>query len=63
MAICLRQSGHQVRREGGGGGGATQREGGGQVRFYPYEKGGTEKVSAMLRGETKGFDDVLIWKP
>ena len=28
----------------GGGGGATKREGG-HVKFYPYEKGGAQKVS------------------
>ena len=30
------------------GGGATKWEGG-HVKFYPYEKGGAEKVLAMLR--------------
>ena len=34
----------------GEGGGATKREGGGgHVKFYPYEKGGTGKVLAILR--------------
>ena len=27
-----------------GRGGATNREGGGHVKFYPYEKGGAEKM-------------------
>ena len=34
----------------GRGGGATKREGGGHVKFDPYEKGGAEKVLAMLKG-------------
>ena len=34
------------------GGGATKREGR-HVKFYPYEKGGTEKVLAMLMGGHK----------
>ena len=32
--------------EGGGG----YKMGGGDVKFYPYEKGGAEKVLAMLKG-------------
>ena len=40
----------------GRGGGATKREGGGgHVKFYPYEKGGAEKVLAMLKGGHKKF--------
>ena len=31
------------------GGGGTTKQLGGQVRFYPYQKGG-ERVSAMLEG-------------
>ena len=34
----------------GEGVGATKLEGGGQVTFYPYEKGGSVKVLAMLKG-------------
>ena len=37
-----------------GRGGATKREGG-HVKFYPYEKGGAEKVLAMLKGGHKKF--------
>ena len=33
--------------------GATKWEGGGHVKVYPYEKGGTEKCSAMLKGGHK----------
>ena len=37
-------------------GGATKREGGGgHVKFYPYEKGGAEKVLAMLKGGHRKF--------
>ena len=36
-------------REGGGGGYKTGRGVGGHVKFYPYEKGGAEKVLAMLK--------------
>ena len=38
----------------GEGGGATKREGG-HVKFYPYEKGGAEKVLAILKGGHKKF--------
>ena len=38
-----------------GGGGATKREGGGHTKFYPYEKGGAEKVLAVLKGGHKKF--------
>ena len=32
----------------------------GQVKFYPYKKGGgTGKVLAMLKGERKKFDPIL----
>ena len=34
--------------------GATKREGG-HAKFYPYEKGGAEKVLAMLKGGHKMF--------
>ena len=37
-----------------GEGGATKREGG-HVKFYHYEKGGAEKVLAMLKGGHKKF--------
>ena len=40
---------------GRGGGGATKREGVGHVKFYPYEKGGPEKVLAMRKGGNKKF--------
>ena len=50
-------TGHELR--GGGGGGATKWEGG-HVKFYPYEKGGAEKVLAMLKGGgTKSFGVVF----
>ena len=29
--------------------------GGGHVKFYPYEKGGAEKVLAVLKGGQKKF--------
>ena len=29
--------------------------GGGHMKFYPYEKGGAEKVLAMLKGGHKKF--------
>ena len=29
--------------------------GGGEVKFYPYEKGGAEKVLAALKGGHKKF--------
>ena len=33
------------------GAGATEREGGGQVKFYPYKKGGgARNVLAILKG-------------
>ena len=41
-----------------GGGGYKTGGGGGHVKFYPYEKGGAEKVLAMLKGGgggTKSF--------
>ena len=38
----------------GGGGGGTKREGG-QVKFYPYEKGGGGEVLAMLKWGHKHF--------
>ena len=39
-----------------GRGGATKQEGGGHVKFYPYEKGGVEKLLAILKGGgTKSF--------
>ena len=28
---------------------------GGDVNFYPYKKGGPEKVVAMLKGDTTSF--------
>ena len=34
--------------------GATKLDGG-HVKFYPYEKGGVEKVLAMLKGGHKRF--------
>ena len=37
---------------GGGGGGFKTVGGGGQVEFYPYEKGA---VLAMLKGGTRGW--------
>ena len=33
--------------------------GGGHVKFYPYEKGGTKKVLAMLKGGITSFGVVL----
>ena len=39
--------------------GATKREGCGHVKFYPYEKGGAEKVLAMLKGGRGGAHQVL----
>ena len=33
--------------------GGLQNGSGGHMKFYPYEKGGTEKVLAMLKGGTK----------
>ena len=38
-----------------GRGGGYKTEGGGHVKFYPYEKGGAEKVLAMLKGGHKKF--------
>ena len=48
-----------------GRGGYKTGEGGRQVKFYPYEKGGTEKVLAMLKGGGKKFWGsfyTLAWK-
>ena len=42
----------------GGGVEATKQEEG-QVRFYPYNRGGAEKVLAMLKGDAKSFEVVL----
>ena len=47
MASLLRRGGYKT---GGGGG---------HVKFYPYEKGGAEKVSAMPNGGTTSFEVVL----
>ena len=33
----------------GGGGGGYKVRGGGHVKFYPYEKGGSEKVLAIVK--------------
>ena len=33
-----------------GEGGLQNERGGGHVKFYPYEKGGAEKVLAMVKG-------------
>ena len=38
-----------------GRGGGLQNGRGGHVKFYPYEKGGAEKVLAMLKGGHKQF--------
>ena len=38
-----------------GEGGGYKTGGGGHVKFYPYEKGGAEKVLAMLKGGHKKF--------
>ena len=38
-----------------GGGGYKTGEGGVQAKFYPYKKGGEEKVLAMLKGGYKKF--------
>ena len=35
--------------------GGLQNGRGGHVKFYPYEKGGAEKVLAMLKGGRKKF--------
>ena len=35
--------------------GGLQNGRGGHVKFYPYEKGGAEKVLAILKGGTKRF--------
>ena len=35
--------------------GGLQNGRGGHVKFYPYEKGGAEKVLAMLKGGHKKF--------
>ena len=51
-------TGHLLREVGGGG--ATKREGGGHVKWYPYEKGGLEKVLVMLEeGGHKMFWGIL----
>ena len=31
------------------------------MKFYPYEKGGVEKVLAMLKGGTKNVGVVFTW--
>ena len=38
-----------------GRGGGLQNGRGGHVKFYPYEKGGSEKVLAMLKGGHNKF--------
>ena len=38
-----------------GRGGYKTGGGGGHVKFYPYEKGGAEKVLSMLKGGHKKF--------
>ena len=45
-----------------GRGGATKRKGRGQVKFYPYKNGGTEKVLAMLKGSGGGHKKVLRYR-
>ena len=40
---------------GRGGGGATQREGGGQLKFYPYEKGDGKSFSHAEGGNANSF--------
>ena len=38
-----------------GEGGLQNGRGGGHVKFYPYEKGGAEKVLAILKGGAQKF--------
>ena len=49
--------------EGGGGGLQNGRVGGGgeHVKFYPYKKGGAEKVLAMLKGRHTKFWGRFAW--
>ena len=45
--------------------GATKWQVGGQVKFYPYKRGGEQKnISALLKGGggTKSFEVVLTWE-
>ena len=43
-----------------GEGGGYKTGGGGHVKFYPYEKGGAEKVLAVLKGGHKKFWGIFL---